>query len=246
MEWSMKKLLTYLTSIGVFFTSLLKAEAPKPIVIILLGPPGAGKGTHAIELSKKMDLPHISTGDLFRENLSKNTSLGMKVKNIMNEGKLVPDDIVLDMLFERLAKDDCKKGYILDGFPRTLEQAQALDQKLKNTADIITINIAIEDNPLIERITGRLVCKNCGVPYHKTFLPPKKENVCDNCQGELYQRKDDTEDVVKERLSVYHKQTTPVLVYYKNKDKNFYEVNGFDSKEIVFKSLLNTIQQAKR
>lgn len=246
MEWSMKKLLTYLTSIGVFFTSLLKAEAAKPIVIILLGPPGAGKGTHAIELSKKLDLPHISTGDLFRENLSKNTSLGMKVKNIMNEGKLVPDDIVLDMLFERLAKDDCKKGYILDGFPRTLEQAQALDQKLKNSADLITINIAIEDSPLIERITGRLVCKNCGVPYHKTFLPPKKENVCDNCQGELYQRKDDTEDVVKERLSVYHKQTTPVLAYYKNKDKNFYEVNGFDSKEIVFKSLLNTIQQAKR
>lgn len=242
----MKKLVTYLTSIGVFFTSLLKAEAPKQLVIILLGPPGAGKGTHAVELSKKLNLPHISTGDLFRENLSKNTSLGMKVKNIMNEGKLVPDELVVDMLFERISKDDCKKGYILDGYPRTLEQAKILDEKLKNRAEILAINIAIDDKPLIERITGRLVCKNCGVPYHKTFLPPKKENVCDNCQGELYQRKDDTEEVVKERLTVYHKQTEPVISYYKGKDKILYEVNGFEPKENVFNNLLSIIQKVKR
>lgn len=241
----MKKLFAFIASIGVFITGIVRAEATKPSVIILLGPPGAGKGTHAVELSKTLKLPHISTGDLFRENLNNKTSLGEKAKSYMEKGLLVPDDLVLDMLFDRISQKDCTKGYILDGFPRTLEQAKAFDARLDKKTKVITVNLDIDDEPLVERITGRIVCKNCGTPFHTKYLPPKKTGICDNCQGELYQRKDDTEEVVKERLKVYHTQTQPLIAYYKNKSGGFYEVKADESKETVFKNLVNTIKKAR-
>jgi adenylate kinase len=240
----MKKILAFLASIGIFSFGGLRAES-KPVVFILLGPPGSGKGTHAVELSKKFKLPHISTGDLFRENIRNKTDLGEKAKSYMDKGDLVPDEVVLDMLFDRILGKDCKKGYILDGFPRTLNQAEALQKRLSDKDKTITINLDIEDGPLVERITGRLVCKGCGTPFHKKFLPSKKEGICDNCQNEIYQRKDDTADVVKERLSVYHKQTEPLIGYYKGKG-GFYEVNARDSKDVVFKNLVDAFQKAIR
>lgn len=241
----MKKILAFLASIGIFITGIVRADPPKPLVVVLLGPPGAGKGTHAVELSKKLSLPHISTGDLFRENLKNKTSLGEKAKGYMDKGLLVPDQIVLDMLFDRISQKDCASGYILDGFPRTIEQAKAFDEKIDKKAKAITINLDIEDKPLVERITGRVVCKSCGTPFHTKFLPPKKSGICDNCQGELYQRKDDTEEVVKERLKVYHDQTQPLIAFYKAKASGFFEVNADEGKDSVFKNLVDTIEKTR-
>jgi len=217
-------------------------KVEKPFVVILLGPPGAGKGTHAVELSKKLGLPHISTGDLFRENLKNNTQLGQKAKAYMEKGNLVPDDVVLDMLFARVSKEDCKKGYILDGFPRTIAQAKALKGKLKDV-DYIAINLQVEDEKLIERITNRIMCRSCGTPFHKIFLPPKEEGKCDKCGGELYQRDDDTEAVVKERLKVYHDQTEPLIEYYANEEKVLSNVDSRGAKDIVFNNLMDIIDK---
>jgi len=187
-------------------------------ILILLGPPGAGKGTVAVELAKETKLPHISTGDLFRENLKNNTPLGEEAKSYMNEGKLVPDELVIDMLLDRIAKKDCEKGYILDGFPRTIHQAEVYLTKVPEKAHIKAINLEISDDKIVERISGRLVCKNCGTPFHKEFHKPKQEGICDECGGELYQRKDDTEEVVRERLNVYHKETEPLIEFFEKKN----------------------------
>ena len=241
----MKKILAFIASIGIFITGIVRAEPPKPMVVILLGPPGAGKGTHAVELSKTFKLPHISTGDLFRENINNKTSLGEKAKTYIEKGQLVPDELVLEMLFDRISKNDCASGYILDGFPRTLEQAKAFEERQDKNIKALTINLDIDDKPLVERITGRIVCKNCGTPFHTKFLPPKKAGVCDNCQGELYQRKDDTEEVVKERLKVYHDQTQPLIAFYKSKASGFSEVKADDTKETVFNNLVDTIRKTK-
>ncbi len=243
----MKKIFAILSLIALAFVGFFKGEAmatEKQTVIILLGPPGAGKGTHAVELSKKLHLPHISTGDILRENLRKQTPLGERAKTFMDVGKLVPDDLVIQMLLDRVSDTDCQKGYILDGFPRTLAQAKMLDEHLKNRGEVVTVNLSVSDDLLVERITGRLVCKKCGTPYHKVFSPPKKDSLCDRCQGELYHRDDDNEKVVKERLAVYRSQTEPLINYYKEKKGLFYEVLAAGNKSEIFENLLHTIQKS--
>lgn len=201
-----------------------------PMVIIMLGAPGAGKGTQAVRLSEVHGLPQISTGDLFRENLKNNTPIGQKAKTYMDKGQLVPDEVVLEMLFDRLGKPDCKKGYILDGFPRTLAQAEALEKHLPKSARIVTLSLEVPDELILERLTGRLTCETCGAPYHKVACPPKKEGVCDRCEGTLIQRKDDNESVVKERLTVYHSQCEPLKEFYQKKGSLIY-IDGSLSKD---------------
>lgn len=213
----------------------------KPAVVILMGPPGAGKGTHAGPLSEHLGLPHISTGDLFRENIRNQTPLGQKAKTFMDQGQLVPDELVLDMLFDRVSKEDCKHGYILDGFPRTLPQAKALDQRLNARHNVIALNFQLEDRAIIERITGRIACKQCGKPYHKIYDLPKKEGVCDTCGGALYQRDDDKEEIVRKRLEVYRAQTAPLIEYYAKQKGVLREIDSKNTKEHVFHDVLDAV-----
>jgi adenylate kinase len=211
-------------------------------VIILLGPPGSGKGTQAAGLTKELGIPHISTGDLFRENISKGTELGKKAKSFMDAGKLVPDELVLEMLFDRVSRPDCIKGYLLDGFPRTIPQAEALDLKLTQNSKVVALNLNVSDDLIIKRIEGRSSCKDCGHIHNKYFSPSAKEGICDKCGGELIQRNDDNAEVVKERLKVYHEQTEPLVAYYSKKGV-LANVNGEKAPEEVAKDLL---QQYKR
>ena len=183
-------------------------------VVILLGAPGAGKGTQARRLAAACGLPHVSTGDLFRENLKAATELGRRAKEFMESGRLVPDELVLDMLFDRVAADDCRDGYILDGFPRTLAQAEALEDRLGRNANVIAPNLVVADQSIIGRASGRLVCKSCGNIQHLVSAPPKVAGVCDACRGALVQREDDTPAVVAERLKVYHRETEPLVEFY--------------------------------
>ncbi|MBI5345855.1 MAG: adenylate kinase [Chlamydiae bacterium] len=230
---------------GLFFTNPIQGkiqDQDKLLVIILMGPPGCGKGTQSVELSKELNLPHISTGDLFRENMQKQTELGKLAKTFIDKGNLVPDQVVVDMLFDHIKKQGYTKGYILDGFPRTVSQAETLDKRLGNDVIKIAINLSIADDLLIERITGRLMCKDCGTPFNKTFSPPAKANICDKCQGALYQRDDDTKEVMVKRLSVYHNQTAPVIDFYKN-EKVYYDVDAKKSKKEVFDSIVKTIDE---
>jgi adenylate kinase len=183
-------------------------------VVIILGPPGAGKGTQAANLSANLGLAHIATGDLFRENLKNNTALGEKARGFMNSGRLVPDALVIEMLFDRVAKPDCEVGYLLDGFPRTLPQAAALEQALGEAAGVQALNLEVGDESIVGRATGRLLCRGCTAIYHRSFRPPVTDGVCDECSGELFQREDDEEKVVRERLNVYHTETAPLVEYY--------------------------------
>ena len=182
--------------------------------IIMLGAPGAGKGTHAKKITEKFGIPAISTGDIFRENIKNGTELGKKAKEYMDAGNLVPDELVCDLVVDRLKQDDCKNGYILDGFPRTIPQAEALTAALAKDDDAIdyALEIFIEDQAIIDRMSGRRVCKSCGATYHVVNIPPKTEGVCD---GELIVRDDDAPETVKKRLDVYHEQTAPLIDYYK-------------------------------
>ena len=184
--------------------------------ILLMGPPGAGKGTQAANLVKEFSIPHISTGDIFRANIKNGTELGKKAKACMDEGKLVPDDVTIGIVRERLGKPDCRKGFILDGFPRTVEQADALGEILDGLNIKLTrvIDITVPSDELIERAVGRRICKKCGATYHVKFSPTKKEGVCDVCGGETYQRADDSAETMKNRLSVYEEQTKPLIDYY--------------------------------
>lgn len=201
--------------------------------LILLGPPGAGKGTQATRIVEKYKVPHISTGDIFRENIKNNTPLGQKAQEYMNKGELVPDQLVVDIALDRLGKDDCKNGFLLDGFPRTVFQADALDKFLKDKGKGIdlVINIEVEDKMLIERLDARRVCPTCAATYNVIGMPPKKEGICDKCNDTLIQRKDDKKETVGNRIKVYHEQTSPLIDYYKEKGliKDFDGMIGADA-----------------
>lgn len=189
--------------------------------IVLLGPPGAGKGTQAKSISNKYSIPHISTGDIFRKNISENTPLGIEAKSYIDKGLLVPDEVTINMVNDRLAMDDCKNGYLLDGFPRTVEQAEALDKFLSERGEKLDTALLIEvpSNFIVERMTGRRVCPSCGASYHVKFNPPVVEGKCDVCGSDLIQRKDDTIEIVQDRLNVYEAQTQPLIDFYRNKNQ---------------------------
>ena len=183
---------------------------------IFLGPPGAGKGSLAVKVAEDYKIPHISTGDIFRANIKAQTPLGVKVKAIIDSGSLVSDELTFELVKDRLAQDDCKNGYILDGFPRTIPQAEMLDGLV---ADLKVVNFQIKDEIVIGRLSTRRVCKACGANFNVLTLPPKVEGVCDKCGGELYQRDDDKQESILHRMDVYREQTEPLINYYKNKGK---------------------------
>lgn len=187
--------------------------------IVMLGAPGAGKGTQAKKLAAKYGIPHISTGDIFRANIKNGTELGKKAKTYMDQGLLVPDELVVDLVIDRFKQDDCKNGYILDGFPRTIPQAEELDEALKKVNDAIqnAIDINVPDINIIRRMSGRRACLNCGATYHIENIPPKIKDICDVCGNELVLREDDKQETVEKRLKVYHEQTKPLIEYYRNK-----------------------------
>ena len=203
--------------------------------LVLMGLPGAGKGTQAEKIVEKYAVPHISTGDMFRAAIKEGTDLGLKAKKYMDQGELVPDEVTVGIVRERLGKDDCEKGFMLDGFPRTVAQAEALEDilsELNRPIDYV-INIDVEQDKLMERLTGRRICKECGATFHKVFNPPAKEGVCDKCGGELYQREDDNEETVANRLEVNMKQTKPLLDFYEEKG-TLRNINGDQDINKVF------------
>ena len=212
--------------------------------ILLMGPPGAGKGTQAAKLVKKYGIPHISTGDMFRAAVKEGTELGKKAKACMDAGQLVPDEITIGIVRERLQKPDCTKGFILDGFPRTVEQADALDGILKSLSIHLTraVDISVPSNSLIERAVGRRVCKKCGAAYHIRFNPSKKDGVCDECGGETYQRADDSEETMKSRLSVYDAQTKPLIRYYQQAGL-YSEIDGSQEMSKVFADITACLEK---
>jgi adenylate kinase len=212
--------------------------------LILLGPPGAGKGTQAKIIMDKYGIPQISTGDMLREAVAKGTELGKKAKKYMTEGKLVPDEIVIGIVKERLKQKDCEKGFILDGFPRTLAQAEALDRIMGEMGKKIdaVINVNVPEEEVVRRIAYRRTCKNCGAIYHLIYNPPKRPGICDKCGGELYQREDDKEETVRERYRVYKKNTEPLIEYYKKKGILF-DVDGTKDIEGVKREVLDILSK---
>jgi len=209
-------------------------------VIIILGAPGAGKGTQAQRLSESLGLAHIATGDLFRENLKNDTALGQEAKEFMNSGRLVPDALVIKMLFDRVSRADCAKGYLLDGFPRTIPQAEALETALGTDADLMALNLEVNDDTIVKRASGRLLCHGCDAIYHRDFSGPAKAGICDQCGGELYTREDDQEDVVRERLNVYHVETAPLVEFYSTRGV-LHGVDGEASPDHVNQALLASL-----
>lgn len=210
--------------------------------LILLGPPGAGKGTQAVNIVKKYNIPHISTGDMFRKNIKEGTDLGVKAKEYIDKGLLVPDELTVAIVKDRLSEKDCQEGFLLDGFPRTVNQADALDTELKNLSYELdhVINIDVEKEELIDRAVGRRVCKDCGATYHIKFNPPKKENMCDVCGGELIQRKDDTVETVTKRIEVYLEQTEPLIDYY-GKKGILINIDGKQDIDKVFEDIVASL-----
>ena len=207
--------------------------------IIMLGAPGAGKGTQADMICAKYNIPHISTGDIFRANIKNNTELGQKAKSYMDQGLLVPDELVVDLVVDRVKADDCKNGYVLDGFPRTIPQAEALENALKASGENVdyAIDVEVPDENIIKRMSGRRACVTCGATYHVEFAPTEVEGVCDKCGAELIIRDDDKPETVKNRLAVYHEQTQPLIDFYA--DRNVLkEVDGTKKLEEVFDAIV--------
>lgn len=210
--------------------------------IILLGPPGAGKGTQAANIAKRYGIPHISTGDIFRENIKKQTYLGIEAKKYIDKGELVPDDVTVAIVEDRIKKDDCINGFLLDGFPRTIEQANALSSitdKIGRKIDYV-INIEVTKDELIKRLTGRRVCSSCGASYHIKFNPPERDGICNICGGKLIVRSDDTLEAVENRLNVYERQTAPLIDYYQELNV-LKTVDGSQSIEKVFNDICDIL-----
>lgn len=215
-----------------------------PTYIVLLGPPGAGKGTQAKKISEKLDLPHISSGDIFRENLNKQTELGKKAEGFMNRGELVPDDITISMIWERLSRPDCEEGALLDGFPRTPAQAKAFDEMLSDSngrVDVVPY-IKVPEKELVERLSGRLICRAKGHIFHEKYNPPQEPGICDYDGSELYQREDDKPETVRHRIRVYMEQTQPLIDYYQGKSV-LIKIDGDQSIEAVTADLVNALKE---
>ena len=210
--------------------------------IVLLGPPGAGKGTQAARIVEKYGVPHISTGDIFRANIKAGTELGKRAQEYMNRGELVPDELVVEIATDRLAADDCKEGYLLDGFPRTVFQAEKLDEFLASKGRKIehVLNIEVGRDDLMARLTGRRVCKSCGASFHVVNIPPKQEGICDNCGAELVQRADDNEETASNRIEVYNRETKPLIDYYE-KAGNIVNIDGGKAAEEVFAAIADRL-----
>lgn len=215
--------------------------------MILMGPPGAGKGTQAEMLTGKLGIPHISTGDMFRAAIKNGTELGNKAKSFLDAGQLVPDEVTVGIVRERLNQPDCATGFLLDGFPRTVAQADALGQILAEmgTRLDIAINIEVGRNELLSRMTGRRVCRSCGATYHVVFNPSREGSTCDKCRGELYQRADDTEATVANRLDVYERQTEPLIRYYRDQGL-LHSIDGSQPVEAVFREILALLGSEQR
>jgi adenylate kinase len=210
--------------------------------LILLGPPGAGKGTQAQKMVERYRIPQISTGDILRAAVKESTPLGMKAKGFMDKGQLVPDEIVIGIIEKRLKAKDCDPGFILDGFPRTIPQAEALQSILTKIGKKIdhVINIEVDSEELVRRLTGRRTCKNCGAMFHLFFQPPKKDGSCDRCGGALYQRADDKEETIRTRLKEYEKQTAPLIQYYQQK-KTLRSIQGMGGPDQIFDQIIRRL-----
>ena len=211
--------------------------------IIMLGAPGAGKGTQAKMIADKFGIPHISTGDIFRANIKEGTELGKKAKEYMDQGALVPDELTCDLVVDRIKQDDCSKGYILDGFPRTIPQAECLTKALADMDDKIdyAINVDVPDENIVRRMSGRRACVGCGATYHLVYNPTKTEGICDRCGKELILRDDDKPETVQKRLTVYHEQTQPLIDYYKEKGA-LAEVDGTQDMQDVFNGIVKILE----
>ena len=211
--------------------------------IIMLGAPGAGQGTQAKQIAAKYSIPHISTGDIFRANIKNGTELGKKAKTYMDQGLLVPDELTCDLVMDRIQQDDCKNGFVLDGFPRTIPQAEALDaalEKIDQKMDY-AIDVDVPDENIINRMGGRRACLNCGATYHIVSIPPKREGICDHCGNALVLRDDDKPETVKKRLDVYHEQTQPLIDYYA-KQNILKTVDGTQPMEAVFDAIVSVLE----
>ena len=207
--------------------------------IVMLGAPGAGKGTQAKMIAEKYGIPHVSTGDIFRANIKNGTELGKEAKQYMDQGKLVPDELTVKILLDRVSQPDCKNGYVLDGFPRTIPQAEVLDKALAELGESIdyAIDVDVPDENIVKRMSGRRACVSCGATYHVVHVPPKKEGICDRCGSELILRDDDKPETVKNRLDVYHKQTQPLIDFYTKKGV-LKTVDGTVDMQDVFKAIV--------